>query len=301
MHHPPMRILVTGGTGFIGTALCEVLVIEGHDVAVVTRRPDRVQHGRAIRWDDVPSTVGTVDAVINLAGEPIAGARWTADRKQRIRNSRVEATRALVDAMEKTPSRPKIFISGSAIGYYGPHDDTPLDETSPPGSDFLAQVCQAWEAEAIRAEALGVRVVRLRTGIVLGVDGGALTEMVRPFRFCAGGPLGSAEQYVSWIHRVDVIGIILAALVSDQYVGAVNATALEPVNNAEFTRLLSQVMSRPVLIPGSVNAWIVRRVFGEMADMLLTGQCVLPAVAMRAGYGFRYPNLLPTLRSIIRT
>ena len=298
--HPPMRILVTGGTGFIGRALCEVLTIEGHDVAVVTRHPKTVTHGRAVAWTDVPQAIERVEAVINLAGEPIAGTRWTAEHKRRIRDSRVEATRIVVDAMGQASQRPRVFISGSAIGYYGPGADNPIDESGPPGGDFLAQVCQDWEAAASSAEALGVRVVRLRTGIVLGPDGGALQEMMRPFLFFAGGPLGNGQQYVSWIHRIDLIGIILAALTSDVYTGAVNASGLEPVNNLDFSRTLAQVLSRPMTIPGKLNAWIVRRLFGEMADMLLTGQCVLPGAAIKAGYGFRYPNLLPTLRSIIR-
>ena len=300
MLYPPMRVLVTGGTGFIGPALCEVLSIEGHDVTIVSRHPTAVAHGRVIGWSEVPAAIGAVDAVINLAGEPIAGSRWTAERKRRIHDSRVEATRALVYAMEQAKQRPRVFISGSAIGYYGPRDSTPIDETAGPGDDFLASVCRAWEAEAERAVGLGVRVVRLRTGIVLAPDGGALPEMVRPLRFFAGGVLGDGKQYLSWIHRIDVVGIILAAMVSDAYQGPVNATALEPASNAEFMRLLSQVLARPLVMPGRLNAWIVRRAFGEMADMLLTGQCVLPGVAIKAGYGFRYPNLVPTLRSIIR-
>jgi uncharacterized protein len=295
-----MRVLVTGGTGFIGRALCEVLAIEGHDVTVVTRTPEALPHGRAITWQQVPTAIQTAEAVINLAGEPIAGRRWTADRKRRIRASRVDATRALVDAMEQAPERPRVFLSGSAIGFYGPNDGTPLDETAGPGSDFLAGVCRDWEDAAERATELGVRVVRLRTGIVLADDGGALPEMVRPIRFFIGGPLGDGRQYLSWIHRIDAIGIIVAAMVSDQYRGAVNLTSLEPATNAEFTRALSQVMARPLPTPGALNGWIVRRAFGEMADMLLTGQCVLPGAAIKAGYGFRYPSLLPTLRSIIR-
>lgn len=295
-----MRILVTGGTGFLGTALCEVLGIEGHDVTVVTREPARVEFGRGIAWSEMPAAMATADAVVNLAGEPVAGKRWTADRKRRIRDSRVDATRALVDAMAQGEHRPTVFISGSAIGYYGPRDSTPIDETAPPGTDFLAGVCQAWEAEAQRAETLGVRTVRLRIGVVLGPDGGALKEMIRPFRFLSGGPLGDGTQYLSWIHRVDVIGLILAALASKAYGGPINATALEPVSNAEFTTALSRVINRPAMMPGRLNAWILRRVFGEMADMLLTGQCVLPGAAIKIGYGFRYPNLMPTLRSVAR-
>jgi uncharacterized protein (TIGR01777 family) len=292
-----MRVLVTGGTGFIGTPLCRALRGAGHSVTVVTRDPAHAE-GPAVGWDGVASAVAWSDAVVNLAGEPIAGHRWSTAQKQRIRESRVQATQDLVDGVAAAPTRPQVLVSASAVGYYGPHGDEPLDETAGPGTDFLARVCQAWEQEAERAEQRGMRVVRLRIGVVLAADGGALAQMLPLFRAFLGGRLGGGRQWMSWIHRDDVTGLIVDALADTRYTGAVNATAPTPVTNRDFTRALGRVLARPTVLPAP--AFALRLALGEMADMLLTGQRVLPAAAERLGYRFRYRDLEPALRASAR-
>jgi uncharacterized protein (TIGR01777 family) len=292
-----MRVLVTGGTGFIGAPLCRALRGAGHSVTVVTRDTAHAE-GPAVGWDGVANAVAWSDAVVNLAGEPIAGRRWSTARKQRIRDSRVQATQDLVDAVAAASTRPQVLVSASAVGYYGPHGDEPLDETAGPGTGFLAQVCQAWEQEAERAEQRGMRVVRLRIGVVLAADGGALAQMVPLFRAFLGGRLGGGRQWMSWIHRDDVTGLIVDALADTRYTGAVNATAPTPVTNRDFTRALGRVLARPTVLPAPACA--LRLALGEMADMLLTGQRVLPAAAERLGYRFRYRDLEPALRASAR-
>lgn len=292
-----MRTLVTGGTGFIGRPLCRMLRAEGHTVTVVSRHPEDVE-GPAIPWDAVPGAVAESDALVNLAGEPIADRRWTPARKQAILDSRVGATRALVDALAASARRPRVLVSGSAVGYYGPRADEPLDETAGAGGDFLASVCRAWEAEAQRAEDFGVRVVRLRLGVVLAGDGGALARMLPPFRAFVGGPLGDGRQWMSWIHRDDVTGLIASALRQEAYRGAVNATAPAPVTNRVFATTLGQVLARPAAL--AVPALVLRLVFGEMAGVLLTGQRVLPRAAEQLGYRWRYRELGAALRASAR-
>ncbi len=292
-----MRVLVTGGTGFVGAALCHALGGAGHTVTVVTRDHTLVD-GAAIGWDDVGQAMAEHDAVVNLAGEPIAGRRWSEQQKRLIRESREIATRTLVDAMARSPQRPAVLLSASAIGYYGSRGDELIDETAEPGTGFLAEVCQVWEREAARAEDLGVRVVRLRLGIVLAGDGGALARMLPPFRAFVGGPLGSGSQWMSWIHRDDVTGLVVSALANPAYRGAVNATAPEPVTNLEFSRRLGAVLVRPSRL--RVPAFVLRLALGEMADMLLTGQRVRPAVAEQLGYDWRYPRLGQALSATVR-
>ncbi len=292
-----MRVLVTGGTGFIGGAVCHALRGAGHAVTVVSREPGEVS-GDAVRWDAVPQAIRTADAVVNLAGESIAGGRWSAARKAAILQSRVEATRAVVDAARAAKPRPGILISASALGYYGARGDEALDETSAPGAGFLAEVCRAWEDEASRAEAVGIRVVRLRLGMVLAGDGGALGRMLPPFRAFVGGRLGDGEQWVSWIHRGDVTGLVVDALANDGYHGAVNATAPQPVRNRDFVAALGRVLARPAAIP--VPAVVLRLALGEMADVLLTGQRVFPCAAERVGYRWQYPEVLGALRASVR-
>jgi uncharacterized protein len=292
-----MRVLVTGGTGFVGAPLCHALRGAGHAVHVVTRHPEAAD-GTGVAWDDIGQAVREAEAVVNLAGEPIAARRWTEERKRRIRDSRVEATRRLVAAIAASEPRPAVLLSASAVGYYGPHGDEPLDETAGPGSDFLAQVCTAWESEALGAERAGVRVVRLRLGVVLAADGGALARMLPPFRAFVGGPIGSGRQWMSWIHRDDVTGLVVAALENDRWHGAVNATAPEPVTNAGFARALGRTLSRPAVL--RTPATVLRLALGEMAEMLLTGQRVLPRVAEERGYRWRYPTLAPALRASAR-
>ncbi len=292
-----MRVLVTGGTGFIGAALCHALTGAGHAVTVVARHLEHVD-GAAIGWERVSAAVRESDALVNLAGEPLGSRRWSARQKELIRESRVRATRTLVDAAAAAGPRPRILVNASAVGYYGPRDDEALDESAGPGAGFLADVCRAWEEEARRAEDLGLRVVRLRLGVVLAADGGALARMLPPFRAFVGGPIGSGRQWMSWIHRDDVTGLVVAALTNDGYRGPVNATAPQPVTNREFARALGHTLARPAWPP--TPAFALRLALGEMAELLLTGQRVLSGVASRLGYRWRYPELGGALRASVR-
>ena len=295
-----MRLLVTGGTGFVGTPLCQALASQGHEVIAMTRRPragpPRVRYSG---WEagDWPGVMAQVDGVIHLAGAPIA-CRWSPEQKQRIRESRVGLTRRLVEAMAAVSPRPTVLISASAIGYYGPRGDEVLDEAASSGSGFLADVCRAWEAEAQRAEALGVRVVRLRLGLVLGPGGGVLAKMAPPFRAWLGGPLGNGRPWVSWIHREDVLGLIQWALTHAALSGPVNAVAPGAVRMRDFCRELGRALRRPSWAP--VPAIVLRTVLGEMSEMLLTGQRLTPAAAMRAGYPFQFPALSAALSDCLR-
>ncbi len=291
-----MRVLVTGGTGLVGKPACDALRAAGHDVTLVSREPGRVP-ARAIGWDGLGAAMPETDAIVNLAGEPIAGGRWTAARKQEIRRSRIESTRALVDAIATADPRPTVLVSASAVGFYGDRGDQPLDETAAPGHDFLARVCVDWEAEASRAELHGLRVTRLRFGIVLAPDGGALSAMLLPFRAGVGGRLGSGRQWMSWVHRDDVVGLIRDAVAGEAYTGAVNVTSPNPVTNADFTRALGRAVHRPTMLP--VPGIALRLVLGEMATMLLAGQRALPAVAQRTGYAWRQPELPAALERCV--
>jgi len=292
-----VRVVVTGGAGFIGQAVCHALRGAGHTVTIVSRDPAHVA-GTAVGWDAVREAVAAADALVNLAGEPIAAGRWVPARKEAILQSRVNATRALVDAAGAAAKKPGVLVSASAVGYYGARDDELLDETAGPGTGFLAEVCQAWEREASRAEALDLRVVRLRIGMVLAGDGGALARMLPPFRAFVGGRLGNGQQWMSWIHRGDLTGLVVEALANEGYRGAVNATAPQPVRNREFAAALGRVLVRPAAFP--VPGVVLRVAFGEMADMLLTGQRVLPRAAERLGYRWQYPEVLGALRASVR-
>lgn len=292
-----MRVLVAGGTGFIGAPLCRALRAAGHEPTVVSRDPAHAEEA-AVGWDALGAAVAAADAVVNLAGESIAGGRWTEERKRALRESRIGTTRALVDAMAASPRRPPVLVNASAVGYYGARGDEALDESAAPGPGFLADVCQAWEREAQRAEASGTRVVRLRLGIVLAADGGALARMLPAFRAFVGGPVGHGRQWMSWIHRDDATGLVLDALENAGYTGAVNATAPQAVRNRDFARALGRTLARPAWLPAPAAA--LRLVLGEMADMLLTGQRVLPQAAERLGYHWRYRELEPALRASAR-
>jgi len=287
-----VRVLVAGGTGFIGRPLCRALAAEGHSVTTVSRTPGRAVP-RAVGWEDVAAAVGASDALINLAGDPIAAGRWTDARKQGIRDSRVTATRRLVEAVRSAARRPTVLVNASGVGYYGPHGDESLDEAAPPGTDFLAGVCEAWEREALSAEALGMRVVRLRLGVVLASDGGALARILPPFRTFLGGPVGSGRQWMSWIQREDVIGLVVAALEDQRYRGPINATAPHPVYNRDFAHALGRALNRPSWL--FVPAPVLRLALGELADMLLTGQRVLPRAAEALGYRWQHPDLAGAL------
>ena len=238
-----------------------------------------------------------LDGVINLAGESIAAKRWTPQQQRAIRESRIQTTSALVNAMAAQAKRPSVLVSASAIGYYGARSDESLTEPDSPGSGFLADVCREWEAAAQRAQPLGVRVVQLRIGFVLGPGGGALSKMVPPFRWGVGGPLGNGRQWLSWIHRDDVIGMIEWALTHPDIAGAVNATAPQPVTMQQFCLELGRVLHRPSWAP--VPAAILHLLLGDMADLLLTGQRVIPQVSLQRGYQYTYPELRPALEACL--
>jgi uncharacterized protein (TIGR01777 family) len=295
----PVNVLITGGTGFLGSTLVKALRHRGHHVTVLSRHPRKP--GEALWPDDgqegaLLARVDRTDAVINLTGESIAGARWTPARKEAIRASRVNPTRALASAIATASSPPAVFLSGSAVGFYGVRDDTPLDESSSNGTDFLGEVCADWEHAALAASG-HTRVVLLRTGIVLDGHGGALPQMARPFRFGVGGPLGSGRQYLSWIHLQDWINLALWSLERDAVSGALNLTAPAPVTNEEFSRLLAGELHRPGFM--RAPAFALRLLLGEMADaLLLGGQRVLPRKAESQGYSFRYAHLAPALHAI---
>lgn len=301
-----MKLVITGATGFVGSALCARLLQRGDNLTLLTRHAPRNGSTPAKSWchwtpgmDGEWETVcDGADGVINLAGEPIAAKRWTENQKRRIHSSRIDATRSIVDAIGRAKRKPAFLLNASAVGYYGPHGDEVITEEAQAGTDFLASVCRDWEAEAQKVEPMGIRVVRLRTGVVLGSGGGALAKMALPFRFFVGGPLGSGNQWMSWIHLEDEIGLILHLMETTQAVGAVNATAPNPATMGDFCRTLGKVMHRPPWAP--VPALALRLMLGEMADMLLTGQRVIPAAAEQLGYTFRYPNLYDALKACMR-
>ena len=230
------------------------------------------------------------DAIVHLAGENIA-QRWSAAAKQSIRDSRVTGTRQLVQGIGELAEaeRPRVLVSGSAIGYYGAHGDEPIDEDVPAGSDFLAQTCQAWEAEADAATSYGLRVAKVRTGVVLDREGGALAKMLPPFKLGVGGPVAGGRQYISWVHPDDLVGIVLASIDGQQWQGAINATAPEPQRNGDFSKALGRALNRPSFLP--VPGAALRLLYGEMAEIVTTGARVLPAKALVLGYRFRYPKL----------
>ena len=302
-----MNIVVSGGTGFIGRALCSGLAHEGHSVIVLSRNargavlvlnPDV----RIEAWDG--QTRGTwervldeADAVVNLAGDSIADARWTPERKRALVDSRVKTTRLLVQALARLPARSRTILNASGIGFYGARDATPVDESSPAGAGFLADLSVAWEREAGMAEQFGVRVVPLRLGMVLEKDGGALPRMLLPFRAFLGGPVSPGHQWISWIHRQDLIGLIQWVLTHPSISGPVNAVAPSAVTMREFCRILGQVLHRPSWLP--VPELALRVALGELGTLLTTGQRVEPTVALRSGYTFRFPTLGPALKAIL--
>jgi uncharacterized protein (TIGR01777 family) len=300
-----MKIVIAGGSGFLGRALTAALRGGGHDVVVLTRagRAPSAGAARAVAWSPDgaagpwSSEISGADAVINLAGESIAGRRWSAAHKTLIQESRVSATRSLVAAMRTAAAPPAVFVSGSAVGYYGPRGDEPVTEADPAGSDFLARVCVQWEEEALRAGGAQTRVVLIRTGLVLARGGGALPEMLPPFRFGAGGPVGSGRQYWPWIHRDDWVGLVLWAAAHHAVSGAVNATAPNPVTNREFAASLGRALHRPSFMPAP--GFALRLLLGEMADaLLLSGQRAVPAVAQRLGFTFTFANVDAALNDI---
>jgi uncharacterized protein (TIGR01777 family) len=303
-----MRITVTGATGLIGSRLVASLRTRGDEVTVLSRDPESAQERlpgalEAVRWDllrePAPSAaLAGRDAVVHLAGENVA-QRWTASAKRAIRESRVTGTRHLVQGIAslEDSARPRALVSASAIGYYGAHDDEPIDEEAPAGADFLAQTCSAWEAEAVAAEQFGARVVRVRTGVVLNRDGGALGKMLTPFKLGVGGPVAGGRQYISWIHTDDLLGIVLAAIDSEQWRGPVNATAPQPQRNRDFSKALGRALHRPSLLP--VPGAALRLLYGEMSEIVTTGARVLPVRALVLGYEFRHPQLDSALHAAL--
>lgn len=290
-----MRVLITGGTGFIGVALAASLRADGHAVTVLTRDPAQARARLPAGCGPITALTEArgIEAVVNLAGENLGAARWNAARKERFRRSRIDGTRALVDWLAGLAEKPRVLVSGSAIGWYGPRGDEDLSEASTPGSDFSAQLCRDWEAEARRAETLGLRVCVLRTGIVLGrkgpAGGGALAQMLPAFRLGGGGPMGSGRQWMSWIHLDDEVALIRWLLAHEAAHGAYNATAPEPARNAEFARALGRALHRPAVLP--MPGFALRLIVGEMAEILLSGQRVLPQRALAEGFRFRHPQL----------
>jgi len=301
------RVVVTGATGLIGPQLVAELLAQGADVTVLTREPDRARaklgEVTALAWDPMSEhapveALAGRDAVVHLAGAPVA-QRWSAEAKRAIRESRVTGTRNLLAGLAAVEDahRPRTLVSSSAIGYYGAHGEEPLDEDAPPGADFLAQVCVEWEAEAARAGSLGVRVVQVRTGIVLDAAGGALGKMLTPFRLGVGGPVAGGRQYMSWIHAEDVVGMMLTAIEDERWSGPINATAPEPVTNAAFSHALGRALHRPSLLP--VPGFALRALYGEMAEIVTTGARAVPAKALVLGYEFRHAQLEPALRAAL--
>jgi len=299
-----MRVTLTGATGLIGTRIVAALARRGDEVTVLSRDPrrgrDRLGSGiEALAWDPLGEPAPTEalagrDGVIHLAGEPVA-QRWSAAAKERIRTSREVGTANLVAGLRAADPRPPVLVSASAVGYYGAHGDSVVTEDTPPGRGFLAEVCVAWEREAAAAEALGLRVVRLRTGVVLDRGGGALAKMLPAFKLGVGGPVAGGRQYMPWIHADDLVGLYLRALDDPAWSGAYNAAAPEPVTNREFSQALARSLGRPAVAP--VPGLALRALYGDMAEIVTEGQRAVPRRALDAGYAFRYTDLDAALRA----
>lgn len=302
-----MKILVTGSTGLVGTALVKSLASDGHTVCRLIRQQSKTtlasKDGFDVAWNPATGELGGAgvgpDAVINLAGASIAGGRWTEKRKELLRTSRIDTTQALVKALAKMDARPRVLVSASAIGIYGDRADEVLTEESKPGTDFLAGLAGEWEAEAQKAEAIGIRVVLARFGIILARHGGALAKMLLPFKLGAGGRLGSGKQWMSWITLEDVVGVVRFALENGAVRGAMNVVAPQPVQNAEFTKTLARALHRPALLPAPAPA--LRLALGEMADaLLLSSQRVLPQALEKLSYRFLHPELSTGLSTVLK-
>ncbi|MBI4054577.1 MAG: TIGR01777 family protein [Elusimicrobia bacterium] len=300
-----MRILVAGATGFIGSEVCRALAKKGHTITNLTRtpKPSWPTDGASLFWDarnpgEWAQHLPQYHAVLNFCGEPIVKGRWTPARKKLLHESRILSTRALVEAIRRASPRPKVLINASAIGYYGDRAEEVLIENSLPGRSFLAELCRDWEGEAQKAETLGIRVIRLRIGVVLGKEGGALTRMLLPFRLGLGGPLGSGRQWMSWIERKELADLAVYLLEEERASGAFNATSPMPVPNREFARTLAQILRRPCFF--SVPAPLLKLLLGEMSCVLLDSQKVLPQKAQEIGYSFSQPRLSCALQACLK-
>lgn len=278
-----MRVAITGASGLVGSALSRLLREEGREPVALSRRPE-------------PAALANADAVVHLAGEPVA-QRWTREAKTRIRDSRVEGTRHLVQVLQSLDRKPRVLVSASAIGYYGHRGGEILSETAEPGEGFLPETSVAWEREARRAGEHGIRVVCVRIGIVLSKDGGALAKMLPPFKMGVGGRLGDGRQWMSWIHLRDLVRLMVWAIEREDVPGTLNGTAPESVTNAQFTRVLAAVLRRPALFP--VPEFALKLLFGEMARVLFESQRVQPEAAQRKGFQFEFPSLEPALRDLL--
>ncbi len=302
-----MQVLITGGTGLIGRRLVAGLLNDGHKVLVLSRTPERIhqlQSGvRYVRWDGhTPEGwgefVNELDAIVNLAGEPISSGRWTADRRRRIRESRISAGHAVVEALSAAQVKPRVLVQASAVGIYGPHGDEIIDENAAPGKDFLSQVAVDWEASTAAVETLGVRLAIARLGVVLSTKSGALPRMVLPFRFFAGGPLGDGRQHFPWIHLEDAVRAIRFLLEHEDAQGVFNLTAPQSPTNSSFAATLGRVLNRPSWIP--VPAFALRLLFGEMATVLLDGQNVIPGRLQEFGFAYNHGELESALRHLLQ-
>ena len=303
-----MKIIVTGSTGLVGTALVRSLLAEGHQVTRMVRggsQTFRAPGTSAVSWDPETGIVNAAeleghDAVVHLAGEPVAAGRWTDEKKRRIRDSRVKSTRLLAETLASLKDKPKVLVSASAIGFYGDRGGEVLHEESASGEDFLSEVCREWEKAALPASQAGIRVVHLRIGIVISAEGGALAKMLTPFKLGLGGPIGGGNQYMSWVALDDVVGIIKHALTHEEVRGPVNTVAPQPVTNAEFAKALGRALNRPAVLP--TPAFALRLALGrEMADALLLGGArVEPARLKATGYQFAYPELEGALRHVLK-
>jgi uncharacterized protein len=301
-----MKILITGATGLIGRSLCRSLINEGHQVVALSRRSPTAMDLAgviAFQWEPVAEPPPAeawegVEVVIHLAGEPVA-TRWTEEQKRRIRDSRVKGAQNLVAGIRAARRPPKVFVSASAVGFYGDRGDEILNERSDPGSGFLSELCLDWETEALRARELGARVALVRVGVVLSASGGALEKMLLPFKLGLGGRLGDGRQWFPWIHIEDIAGIFLHALMSPAVDGPINGVAPGAVTNEEFTRELAATLNRPVFFP--IPKLALRVLMGEMSEVVTISERVVPQVALDTGYQFKYPNLRPALESLFKT
>jgi hypothetical protein len=306
-----MRVFVTGGTGLIGPRLVQRLRQRNDSVALLTRRasaarekfPDAtIVEGDPMQAGPWQQAIDDCDAVIHLAGENIFNKRWNDAFKQLLRDSRVKSTENVAAALARNPKTAsgagKVLVNASAVGYYGPHGDEELDESSPPGNDILAQICVAWEQAARAATPAGIRTTMIRIGVVLAKEGGALAELLTPFKLGVGGPVGSGRQWFPWIHIDDVVGILLLALDNAAAQGPINATAPQPVTNKEFGKALGRALHRPAFIP--TPAFALRLMLGEVADVVANGQRALPRKALELGYAFRFPTIDAALADILK-